>query len=274
LKFKYIFILFNVIIIFFFIFICLFPLISFGVEFTLAFWRQNWYLSLIIIFILAGFNVFYFLNRPLFSLLEKEDWPALTLYLESSIFGKGRYSPRLVRLLANTYLVLSDSPAVLNLENKIALIKPDLLERNALIFGAARILVKDYSGAAEFFSSRMNSPLALKTQGRWLQFYRGFSLLLARRTEDAASDFTVLASESADALLTGLSAYLLAEIIGKALPEKRTRLLASADLGKGRLKEILKTQDAWNREVSKVQTDIHTAMLTKYLNEAGLWLYG
>ncbi|MDR2094711.1 MAG: hypothetical protein LBP76_04230 [Treponema sp.] len=273
-KFKFIFILFNIIITVFFIFIWLFPLISFGNNFTLVFWKQNWYLGLIIILILAGLNVFYALNHRLFSLLEKEDWPALALYLEERIFGRGRYSPRLVRLLANTYLVLSDSPAVLSLENKIALIKPELLERNALVFGAARILIKDYSGAADFFSSQMKSPAALNTQGRWLQFYRGFSLLLDKRAEDAAPDFTILVSESADALLTGLSAYFLAEIISRALQEQRTRLLAFADLGKGRLRETLKTQDAWNREVSKVQNEIHTAMLTKYLTEAGRWLYG
>ncbi|MDL2230060.1 hypothetical protein LJC14_07420, partial [Treponema sp. OttesenSCG-928-L16] len=80
------------------------------------------------------------MNRRLFYLLEREDWPALVQYLEGKVMRGGNYSPRLVKLLANTYLVLSDPRSVMALERKLAAAKPALLDRNALVFGAARIL--------------------------------------------------------------------------------------------------------------------------------------
>jgi hypothetical protein len=48
-----------------------------GTEFALTFFRTGWPLALVLILILGGLDIFYFTNRRLFFLLEREDWPAL-----------------------------------------------------------------------------------------------------------------------------------------------------------------------------------------------------
>ena len=97
-KFNLIFVLFNIT--FFFL---LTPIILFSLapyRDAGLFWQQNWPFFLVWLIILPCFNVFYFTNKRLFSLLEREDWPALVTYLEDRIIQKGGYNSRLVRLLA------------------------------------------------------------------------------------------------------------------------------------------------------------------------------
>jgi hypothetical protein len=229
----------------------------------------------VVLFILAAlvaFNIFYFINRRFFHLLEKEDWPALVRYLEDRIFKKGHYTPRLVRLLANTYLILSDSSSVLNLENKIAIAKPALVDANTLIFGTARILGKDIGGAVTFFFSRLNSTKIESVD--WVRWYYGFSLLLDRQFSAAGDQFKTLAVGSKDGIITGLSAFFLGENLSKAVPQRNLEFTAAAIDGRNRLKKTFSTVDSWNREVKKILNEVYTVVLSKYINETAVWLFG
>jgi hypothetical protein len=235
-----------------------------------AFFRSIWPAALVFLVILLGLDVFYGLNSRLLLLLEREDWPALAQYLENRIIRKGRYSPRLVRLLANTYLVLSDSAAVLSLENKLAVVKPPLVEANALVFGAARILGKDYAGAARFFAERSAIPRGESSD--WVRWYYGFSLLLDRRFSEAADQFMPLTRE-AGAVVTGLAAFFLEENLGRALPGRRLEITAAAMDGRNRVKKAFPEKKNWDREVSRAAAEVHAAVVSKYINEATAWLY-
>ncbi|MDR1898412.1 MAG: hypothetical protein LBQ55_00200, partial [Treponema sp.] len=206
-KFKSIFIIFNIITIIFLLIIGLMPLVMLGPGFVRIFWRSGWPLILILVLALVLLNAFYLSRRRLYRLLEREDWPALADYLESAVIRRGRYSPRLVRLLANTYLVMSDSAAVNSLEARVAAAKPALLETDALVFGAARILGGDLAGAAKFFAARLEK--ARGGNREWVRWYYGFSRLLNRQFKEAAEEFKALAAVSSDALITGLSSYFL-----------------------------------------------------------------
>ncbi|MCL2373610.1 MAG: hypothetical protein FWC65_00005, partial [Treponema sp.] len=200
-KFKYIFILLNLTLLAFMAVLVLLPPLAAGFSPVGSLWPFILFLALI----LCAFNIFYLTNRRLFFLLEREDWPALVRYLEDRVIQKGRYSPRLVRLLANSYLVLSDSASVMVLENKTAIAKPALVDANVLIFGAARILGRDISGAARFFETRKDT---VKSGIReWTRWYYGFALLLDRQFEKAAGVFSLLAQVSNDGIISGLSAY-------------------------------------------------------------------
>ena len=204
-------------------------------------------------------------------LLEKEDWPALVRYLEDRVIQKGRYSSRLVRLLANSYLVLSDSEAVMSLENKVAIAKPALVDANSLVFGTARILGKDISGALHFFETRKDR---VKSELReWVRWYYGFSLLLDRQFEKSAGEFSLLSRLSKDAVVTALSSYFLSETIARVLPEKESELLKISAEGRERVRKALPQINNWNREISSLSTEIHAAALSKYLEETGQWLY-
>ncbi|MDR2133710.1 MAG: hypothetical protein LBP27_01285 [Treponema sp.] len=233
--------------------------------------RALWPLTLILLLALAGLNVFYLSNRRLFTLLEREDWPALVDYLERKVLHGGHYSRRPVQLLANSYLVMSDSRGILNLENRVALAKPALLEENALVFGAARILSGDSAGAAAFFQARLEKGKAGNIQ--WVRWYYGFSRLLSGDFGRAEAEFKALAAASTDALVTGLSAYFLAVSLLKH-SENRDECRQLAAGGKERVKKAFRGIAGWNREAARAAAEVHAAVVRKYIDEAGIWLYG
>jgi hypothetical protein len=272
LKFKFIFIIFSGILFFFLIMMFFLPFMVFGNGFALSFWRSSWPLILLLLLILLGVNGYYFTNRRLFFLLEREDWPALVQYLERRVIQEGHYRSHLVRLLANSYLVLSDAASVTALEAKLALARPALVERNVLLFGAARILGKDNAGGARFFSRYLGSGRTGSTG--WIRWYYGFSLLLNREFARAAEQFGLLARESKDGILTGLSAFFLADSLPGFLPDRREELLAAAGEGRTRVLEGLVSAAAWKKEAAKMRTEIHAAVLSRYIRDAGKWLYG
>jgi hypothetical protein len=260
LKFKLIFILFNVVIFGFLVFVFFIAFFVFGPGVMSYFQRSLWPLALFLAVILVTLDVYCGLNYRLFSLLEREDWPALIAYLEERVLQKGVYSNRLVKLLATSYLVMSDVPAVIGLENRIAIAKPALVERNALVFGAARILGKDYAGAIRFFSPRINGG------GDWLRLYYGFALLLDRKPEEAGEQFRLLAAGSGDALICGLASWFLADALrGRTGDPEKGRL---------RVRKNLKNRAAWDAEMGKAETDVHVVIIRKYIGEAGDWIFG
>ena len=270
-KFSTLFVLFSLTLIFFLGILVFLPFYMLGSSYTETFWRTNWPLLLVWAFLFIGMNIFYFANRRLFMLLEREDWPALVRYLEDRVIQKGRYTPRLVRLLANSYLVLSDSASVMSLENKTAVAKPSLVDANVLVFGTARILGRDISGAVRFFEVRKD--MAKPGLKDWVCWYHGFALLLNRQYEEAGEEFTPLAKVSKDGVIAGLSAYFLTETIAKAAAENAAEYRETAAQGKERVLASIQNPKAWNKEVSRLSTEIHAAALTKYLTETSRWLY-
>ena len=270
-KFKSIFILFSATLILFMAILVLMPLFLLGPSFSGSFWQNNWPLMAVLIILFFAFNIYYFTNRRLFLLLEKEDWPALVRYLEDRVIQRGHYKSRLVRLLANSYLVLSDSTAVMNLENKVSAARVSLVNANALVFGTARILGKDISGAVRFFGARKE---AVKPGLReWVGWYHGFALLLNRQYDEAGAEFSLLAGHSKDGVIVGLSSYFLLRLVAPALPEKGYQFREIAAGGKERVLKALPRPKDWNREVSRLSLEIHAAAISKYMDESSRWLY-
>jgi hypothetical protein len=270
-KFKSIFIFFNAVLVIFLAVLCLMPGLILGSDFSSAFWKTNWFFVLVLAVILAGFDAYFFINRKLYSLLEKEDWPALVHYLEDRVIRQGKFSPHLVRLLANTYLVLSDSSSVMSLENKAAIARPALVESNALVFGTARILGRDFNGAAHFFGARVDS--AKPGLRQWVRWYYGFSLLLDRQFEAASEELIRLAGNSDDGVVAGLASCFLGETLAASLPERAEHLKTAASAGRDRVLKALPQYKNWIRETAKIRMEIYAAALSKYMEEAGRWLY-
>ena len=236
-----------------------------------------WPLILIFLLFFSAVSVFYFINHRLFSLLENENWPALVRYLEDRVLQKGEYSPRLVRLLANCYLVLSDSAAVISLENTVAIAKPGLVEANALIFGTARVLGKDINGALRFFESRKETARPVIRD--WIRWYHGFALLLAFQYEKAGEEFSFLAGMANDRksdghVIAALSSYFLSQILCPVMPGKRPIYREISFSGRERVIKALPGLKNWNHEISRLSAEIHVAAIYMYMEETGLWLYG
>jgi len=175
-----------------------------------------------------------------------------------------------VRLLASSYLVISDFQSVLKLESKAILAKPSVVNKNILIFGAARILSGNHADAVAFFKTHIGK--CEKKDKQWLNWFYGFSLLLSGDFNQAEPDFSSLAVSSDNALITGLSAYFLRSSIEKRSinPDKCHEI---AENGRQRVINAVKTVGNWGKEADKVAADIHIAIIRKYIDEAGKWLF-
>jgi hypothetical protein len=278
LKFKPIIIAFNAVIVVFLIIVFLVPFLVLGKELAASFWQSSWFLAPVLFALLIGIDLYFALNHMVFALLEKEDWPALVQELERRVLRKKNYSPRLVKLLANSYLVLSDAASVNALEKKLSAVKPVLVNANALIFGAARILAGDNRGAVEFFEARLpgtgNRSSGISGADReWISWYYGFALLMDRRFGPAADRFSVCAEMSRDGILAGLSAYFMDDTLRKFLPEKAPLLVQKAREGKERVRGSLKRRADWDREAKQLETEVHAAVLTRYIGKAADYVY-
>jgi hypothetical protein len=214
--------------------------------------------------------MFFFLNYRLFSLLEREDWPALAYYLEQKIFVKNRYKNRNVRLLASSYLVISDFQSVIKLESKAMLAKPSVISKNVLIFGAARILSGNQMEAAAFFRRQMEK--CRKKDKQWVRWFHSFSHLLSGTFNVAEPELSSLAISSNDALISGLSAYFLTNSVEKySLNPQKCR--DTAESARKRVVKAINNYSNWVKEANKMGTDIHIAIIKKYIDEAGNWLF-
>ena len=263
-KFKYLIIAFSIIIIFILLITVLFPSLTAGPEFAVNFRNIILPLLLFIFFVLVLLGTYLLLNYRLFSLLEREDWPALAYYLEHKIFIKGRYSAQNVRLLASSYMVVSDYTSVLKLEGKAMIAKPAVVEKNALIFGSARLLESNYKEAAVFFKTYLGKD-------EWIRWFYGFSLLLGGFFSQTEQEFLSLVS-SRDVLIAGLSAYFLHNNLAK-YSLKPVECGAAAEEGRNRVVKALKNAAGWKKEVEKMRAEIHVAVIRRYIDEAGKWIF-
>ncbi len=269
-KFKTIFILFNFILIFSFSFIFLMPFFLLGGEYTLAFWLKNWPLFLFFAAVLVGFNVFFVFNWRLFTLLESEDWNALGILLGDRVFNKKRYDRRTVRLLVNTALLRGDMETVSRLEKTLHDMRPAALRRDAVLFGAARLLRND-AAASEAFMAEFSDGKGVENPA-WIGFYHAFSMILQGKAAKAAPMLKPFLG-SRDTILAALSAYLYATLCSVGL-EPAERQAQAAEAETRRLAIVARYPGVkWAREVERAKTEIHIVILSKILDEASTWLF-
>lgn len=267
-------------IIFFNIFLVFFLLIA---VFFVLFWTKSqmaalmqmvWPLALVVVVPLGVMDTVFLLNRKLLILLEEEDWPALTAYLEKKVYEEGVYKPRYIKLLAQSCLATENFNGVVSLKNRLAAAKPALVEDNALIFGAAYLLGGKTAAAVEFFRERMEKG----SPGDWLRWYYGFSLTLTGAYEKAGTVLGELAAGvpatgTRDTLVTGLAAFLLTELAGKS-PIASARWRVRAEEGKNRVRKALKTAGKWTKKGEKLKAEVHGAVIRSYVDRAGTWIWG
>ncbi len=269
-KIKTIFILFNGIVLLFLMTI----VFAFGTGdgVRLLDWRL-WALAALCLLVLICLDVYYFLNMRVLSLLEKKNWSGLAQYLEVKVLGKGHFSSRSVGLLAQAYLVLSDTTAVVNLENKTALAKPRLIEEHALLFGMARLLEKNMANAAHFFAARIRAPKPNKKDMCWLRFYYGFTMLLDWHFPEACDEFILQAKISDTPLVTGLAAWFLDDYLAPALPDRRDEIEAAVEIADKRVHEVVYDLKQWQSKTAKILTQPHAAVIAQYVKKAGNRLF-
>jgi hypothetical protein len=268
-KIKTVFLLFNVVIV---LFTAAIGVIFFTTQ-SDGFWRQFMPLLILLFLVIVLLDVYYFFNGKLLSLMEKEDWSGVVQYLEEKVFKKGRYTPYFVNLLAQNYLLLSDTTAVVDLENKTAITNPQLIDRFALLFGTARVLQKDMAGASNFFANRLNAKKPNKKDFLWVRFYYAFTMLLNWRFIEASKEFIVLSKISTNVVITGLSAWFLHDVLAQAMPKEREDINNAAWDGVRRVKEKVYDEQEWRDKSASTQKYIYAVLLVQYIRDAGKWIF-
>jgi len=269
-KFRTIFILFNVILVVSFGFMFVMPFALLGTGYTMSFWASNWPLGAFFLAVLAAFNAFFIANWQMFTLVEKEDWTTLETWLRVRLFDRGRTDRRYVRLFINVCLLRGDMESIAQLEARLAEKQPAALRRDAVLFAAARLLANDPAKSEAFLAPYLDGKGV--DHAPWLRFYHAFSLVLLQRADEAAP---ALESNlgARDPVLAALSAYLLGSLSAAAsAPERRDALVAAA--GKAR-DALLAGMDAarWSKETERARGEVHIVIMSKLIDEAGAWLY-
>ncbi len=270
-KFKTIFILFNAVVLFSFVFIFLFPLFLLGGEYTLGLWKSNWFLAVFFLVMLGVLNAFFLSNWKLFQLVEREDWEALSEWLRVRIFEKGAYRSQYIRLYVNAAMLRSDLASIDKLEAVLREKKPVVLRRQAVLFGVGYLLRNDPDASLAFFGPFLEDR-DVESRG-WLWFDYSFNLVVKNRGAEALPWLRRAAADK-DAVLSLLAVYMIGSLVTSALEEGPERESARA-FAEDRRKDLRKrfVPERWGREVEKAKNDIHVVILSRLIDDAGRWLF-
>lgn len=259
-KFKIIFILFNVVILFSFLIIFFMPLAMLGWDYTRDFWTGNWYLPLIFLGVMAVLNTYFLVNWRLFSLLEREEWGAIIGYVLER-FNRGKIRTSEVRIGINAALVSSRIEVIGEIEQAVREHKPGLMKEFALPLGIPRLLKNEPAEAESYYQEF----LELESRDRpWIVWSYGFALLLQRKLDEARLQFLALSSTK-DPVLLLLSAYML-----DTCADEEAKKTGQA-MAEGLRSKYDRT--ALKKEAEKAKTQIHVVILSKVVEEALAWLY-
>jgi hypothetical protein len=270
-KFRTIFILFNVVIVASFLFVFLLPVFLLGPSSSLVFWKGNWYLALLFLALLGVLNAFFIANRKTFALVEKEAWGELSAHLVSVMFPKSRFRSSQVRLLVNAYLLQSDIGGIERLEAELDAKRQNVLRKNALLFGITRLLRNKPEEAEEFFGRYLGSK---DVESRhWLRFDYGFCLVLQRKFAQALP-YLEEGTASRDPVLCLLSAYFLASV-GASYAKDDAEKSDLAERAHAARERLLKRYPSsrWNKEVERAKSEVHIVILSKPIEDASRWLF-
>ena len=271
-KFTTIFVLFNAVFAFSFLFIFLMPFVVLGAESSAGFWSANWPMAALFVVALAALNGFFLANRRVFTLVEKEDWAGLSSLLSDRMYRKGAFRGQYVRLMVNASLLRADLAGVERLETELRTRKPAMLRRNAVVFAVPRLLRNDPASVLAFCDEFLGAGDVDNRE--WLSFFHAFALVLLKRGAEAAAELGKTTG-SKDATLGLISAYLLANLAAPALddPDESKRLGELARARRAALRARWRKSEAWAREAERARAEVHVVILSKILDDAGRWLF-
>jgi len=263
-KFKVIFLLFNGIIAVSFLFVFLMPLFFLGPDYARVFWLENWYLAAVFIVIIGGLDTYFALNRQLFSLLEAEDWQGLKAYLEYRVFTRKRFTQQHLRILINTYIVLSEPEKIRDLESELNARKSRLVPRLALEFGIPRLLRNDADEMIEYYDRYRKHPKAEHRD--WLTWTYSFAVMQKQRSDEARDALLGLCKHTREPLVRLFSLYLL-----DAFRETDSELAQRLDEYKAEFRSRYGSGKL-QREIEKNRANLQVVVLARLVKNAEEWV--
>ncbi|MBN2440867.1 MAG: hypothetical protein JXJ04_05960 [Spirochaetales bacterium] len=264
-KFKSIFIVFNIVIAFSFLFFFLMPIVILGLDHFLQFASNYWVAFLLFIILLIIFNTYFIINWKFFRLLENEDWYGLITYLENKIYTQNRISKKSVKILINTYLCTSNTEGIKKLALFLKRRKPRFISEFSIQFSIPYLLA-DSPEESEAFFKKLLEDKNLQHKD-WIRWDYGLILMQQKKKAEAITAFSSLLFPDVDAIIFLLALYML-----NSLCYDNPRLTNTIDLAK---KEFME-QHSLDQLIEKIEKDknnIQIISLRSSIQEAFKWVY-
>lgn len=267
-KLKVLIIIFNVVLLTIFFTVLSFSFFTADTEFIGNFFKNYWIFVLFFMILLLGMNMFFISNWKLITTLEAEDWPALSLYLETEIFEKHHLTAKKVRLLCEISILLGDFEILKRLERVLEKYKPEYIRTFGSRFAAAKLLSNDYQGLAGFMARIGGQP---HKNSPWVSFYDAFSAQMLKRYREAAEKFSYVLETEQDPLVRLLSIYFMACGLYHYIDVSKDEVCTQIEEEKRKLKKH--SLQHWKKHAQKEKQNIHVLVLTKAIDDALIWLF-
>ena len=267
-KLKVLIIIFNAVLLTLFFTALSFSFFTADIEVIGNFSKNYWVFILLFLILLVGTNLFFISNWKFISALEAEDWPALSLYLETEIFQKHHLTAKKVRLLCEISILLGDFEILKRLERVLQENKPEYIRTFASRFAAAKLLSSDYEGLADFMAHIVEHHRAYSP---WIAFYDAFSAQMLKRKREAMEKFLRILDTEQDPLVRLLSVYFIASGLYHYSNVQKDALDNRIAEEKEKLKKY--SLHYWRKYVQKEKQNIHVLVLTKVIDDALIWLF-
>ncbi|MGC9311127.1 MAG: hypothetical protein ACP5IA_00440 [Sediminispirochaetaceae bacterium] len=263
-KFKLIFLLFNVLILLSFAVVIIMPVMMLGPDYPISLWSTTWYLPALFILIIIAIDSYFFINWRLFSLLEAENWTELVDFLEGKIFQKGTIQTSYVRILIQSYFVTGNVRKIEPLEQHLREKRPALLRKFALELGMPKVLHKEHNDMVAFFGefSDKNVP-----HRRWIRFLHAFGVIMKREHAEGREMLLELSREVREPILKALIMYTLDPF--RTLDNE---VLDQVDQMKEEMQAKYSRQHL-ERELDRHKDNIAMIVMAPIIRDAIVWLF-
>ena len=267
-KLKVLIIVFNAILLTIFFTVLSFSFFTAGTEFIGSFFKNYWIFVIFFMVFFIGMNIFFVRNWTLITALESEDWPALSLYLETEIFEKHHLTSKKVRLLCEISILLGNFEILKRLERLLEERKPQYLQAFASRFAAAKLLSGDYQELTEFMARIVIQP---HESSPWIPFYDAFSAQMLKRYPEAAEKFSRMLETEKEPLVRLLGVYFMACGLYHYIDVSKDEADKRIEAEKQELKKH--SLQYWKKHAQKEKQNIHVLVLTKAIDDALIWLF-
>ncbi len=259
-KFRTLFLVFNIVFLTIFITLFSLPLAVLGSGALDSFWGRQWWLGLLFAGIVIAVNVTFFAYWRLLSLLEVQDWPGLAAYLERKVYNRRRVTASSVRILLESLFLIGDFDGVEKLAELLGKVNQRLLGRFAHRIAAVLIVGQRYAAAEALCAETALNP---HRDEDWHRFFSVFLEPLQGKPYPSAA-LREISQTARDPLVVSLAGYL---------NSKPGRDAAAAEAAKSR---VLASHDRKRFEsvLSDAQTAVHGIVLSSLFGETIDWLYG
>ncbi|MFW5711722.1 MAG: hypothetical protein ACOC2P_00015 [Spirochaetota bacterium] len=263
-KFKLIFLLFNLLILVSFAVVIFMPFMMLGAEYSRNFWAASWYLPALFLLIIIAIDGYFFMNWRLFTLLEAENWAELLRFLEGEVMQKGKTRSAYVRALIHAYFVTGNVSKIEPLEQYLREKRPRLVRKFALEFGMPKVLHKNHADMVKFFYEFKAEKVPHQ---QWIRFLYAFGALMQHEHSEGREELLALSNEVREPVLKVLVLYTLDPF--KTLDDE---VLGRVERQRGELQKRLSAEQL-RRAVDKRKDNIAIVVMTPLIQDAINWLF-